>query len=374
MNATNRTNGPRPGLRLGLSLQNDRPLAETIALAGVAEDLGFAEIWTNENGHHRGVFTQAAAIAGATSDVGVGIGIVNPFHRHPSVIAMEAATLDELSGGRLRLGIGAALWNLRNLGEDDPRTRRPFTATVEAIRIVRALLRGEPGIESQMFTVAPDAHLDFATTRPDLPVYVGAVNARMLRAGGTWADAVELGAIMSTGYVGWALATISEGARAAGRDPASLDIAAPLMVSVGDDHQAARRLVRQPLAYYLYRVEQVVTEKSEADPEAVRRVRAAVAESGPEAGAAWVDDELIDVFTIAGEPEHAARRFLEYAKAGIKGLIAQHVPGPGRERGIRLLAAEVLPRLGKDSTAGRPGSHGRPDRQPEWPLGVGHAG
>ena len=343
-------------VRLAVSLQDDRPLAETLELARLAESLGFAEIWTNENGHYRGAFTQAAAIAGVTETVGIGIGIVNPFHRHPSVIAMEAATLDELSGGRLRLGIGAALWNLKNLGEADPRTARPLTATVEAIRIIRALLRGEPGIESEIFTVSPDAHLDFPTVRPDLPVYVGAVNERMLRAGGIWADAVELGAIMSVGYVQWALDVIGEGARSVGRDPSSFDIAAPLMVSVAADHREARQAVREQLAYYIYRVEAVVTDKAGADPEAIAAVRAAVAERGPVEAAPVVNDDLIDLFAIAGEPGHVAKRFLEYADAGIKGLIAQHIPGPGRLAGLRLLGTEVLPVIAERARADERGA------------------
>jgi len=335
-------------VRVAVSLQDDRPLAETLELARLAESLGFAEIWTNENGHYRGAFTQAAAIASVTRTVGLGIGIVNPFHRHPSVIAMEAATLDELSGGRLRLGIGAALWNLRNLGEADPRTRRPLTATIEAIRIIRALLRGEPGIDSEIYTVSTQAHLDFPTVRPDLPVYIGAVNERMLRAGGAWADAVELGAIMSTGYVKWALEVIAEGARGNGRDPASLDIAAPLMVSISEDHEAARLCVREQLAYYIYRVEPVVTDKSGADPGAVAAVRTAVAEGGVTAGAPLITDELIDVFAIAGDPPHVTRRLLEYAHAGIRGLIVQHIPGPQRLEGFRLLARDVLPHIVAD--------------------------
>jgi 5,10-methylenetetrahydromethanopterin reductase len=334
---------PAPSWRLGFSLQNDRPLRETLELARLAEETGFAEVWINESGHHRGAFTQVAAVASVTSRIGLGIGVVNPFHRHPSVIAMEAATLDELSGGRLRLGIGASLWNLRNLGEDDPRTRKPLTATIEAIRIIRALLRGEPGIESEIYTVSPVAKLDFELVRRDLPIYIGAVNERMMRAGGAWADAVELGAVMSVGYVNWALDVIAEGARSTGRDPASLDIAAPLMVSVEEDHEHARAAVRETLAYYLYRVEAIVTDKSGADPEKIAAVRSAVADRGAAAGAALIDDELIDTFTLAGEPSHVARRFAEYHEAGIDGLIAQHVHSPARRAGLRLLIESVAP-------------------------------
>src|ERR1700728_2374243 len=132
-------------VRFGVSLQNDRPIAEVIEQAHLPARLGYPDIWTSVNGHYRGIFTVASTIAANTRAARIGLGIVNPLHRHPSLIAMEAATLDEASGGRLMLGIGAAQWNLRNLGEADERTRRPYTSTVEAIRIIRALLRGDPG-------------------------------------------------------------------------------------------------------------------------------------------------------------------------------------------------------------------------------------
>ncbi len=333
-------------VRFAVSLQNDRPIAEIIEHARVAESLGYREIWTNENGHYRGIFTVAATIAANTATARIGLGIVNPFHRHPSVIAMEAAALDEASGGRLMLGIGAAQWNLRNLGEADERTRRPYTSTVEAIRIIRALLRGEPVPPSEQFTISPQARLDFEPLRRDLPVYAGAVNERMLRAAGAYADSVELGAIMSTGYVRWARGVIGEGAADAGRDAAAQDIAAPLMVSVGADGKAAREAVKTGLAYYLYRVEQVVYEHSGADADDVARVREVTAERGAAAGAAVVTDELIDTFAVAGDPHLAVRRFREYAEAGLRGLIIQHVPGPERVEGLKLIATEVVPHVG----------------------------
>ena len=332
-------------LRFAVSLQNDRPVAETVEHARLAEALGYPEIWTNENGHYRGIFTIASTIAANTTTAQIGLGIVNPFHRHPSVIAMEAAALDEASGGRLKLGIGAAQWNLRNLGEADERTRRPYTSTVEAIQIIRALLRGEPVPPSEQFTVSAQARLDFEPLRRDLPVYAGAVNERMLRAAGAYADSVELGALMSTGYVRWALGVIGQGAVAAGRDPAAQDIAAPLMVSVAADARAAREAVKAQLAYYLYRVEEVVHAHSGADPGDIQKVRDVTTERGPEAGAALVTDEIIDTFAIAGDTALAVRRFREYAEAGIRGLIIQHVPGPERAEGLALIAEEVVPRV-----------------------------
>jgi 5,10-methylenetetrahydromethanopterin reductase len=332
-------------LRFAAALQNDRPVKETLTDAQLAEDLGYAEVWGNENGHGRGVFTQLGAIAGVTTAVGLGIGIVNPFHRHPSVIAMEAATLDELSDGRLRLGVGAAQWNLRHLGEADARTARPYTATIEALRIIRAMLHGTPSIDSEVFEVRPDTHLDFAPVRPDLPVYLGPVNRRMLRGAGAYADGVELGAIMSVGYVTFASRVIAEGALSQGRDPAALDIAAPLMTAVARDGAVARTAVRAPLAYYLHRVEKVVVDESGADPAAIARVRTAVAQEGPEAASGLVTDELIDTFAVAGTPDQAVARFRQYAAAGIRGLIVQLVPGLDRAEGLELVAKEVIPHV-----------------------------
>lgn len=340
--------GPTPPgpVRFGASLPNHVPVAENLAQARLIEELGYDEVWTNENAHFRGIFTNAALIAAHTTRLGIGLGIVNPFHRHPSAIAMEAATLDEASGGRLRLGIGAALWNLRNLGEADARTARPLTATVEAITIIRALLRGEPVGRSSVFTISPEARLDFQPLRRDLPVYAGAVNAKMLHASGQVADAVELGAIASVPYVRWSIDAVHAGARSAGRDPAELDIAAPLYVSVHRDPTVARDAVRQRLAFYLNRVEPVVREHSDADPELVRRTVADIAEHGIEDGATRIPTEVIDAFTIAGDPEHVGRRLQQYADAGVRGLILQSPGGPGRADELRLFAAEVMEHVG----------------------------
>lgn len=328
-------------LRLGLSLSNEVPVRETVALAVEAERLGLAEVWLPESGHGRGIFSVASAIAGATREIRLGIGIVNPFWRHPSVIAMEAAALDEIAGGRVMLGLGAALWTLRAFGEADARADRPLTAMVEAIRVVRALTRGEVGVDGGVFAVRANARLDFEPVSR-MPIYVGAVNAKMLQASGAWADGVELGAIVSPGYARWSWQQIVHGAQQAGREPGELDLASNVLVSVDHDAQAARDAVRRVLAYYIHRVEPVVLSTSGADPERIDRVRRTVLEDGLEAGIPLVDDELIDTFAAAGQPDHVAERLAEYAAAGLRGLLAWHVIGPDRMRGLRLLAEEVF--------------------------------
>ncbi len=332
-------------LRFGISISNEVPAAESVALARRAEDLGLAEVWLPESSHGRGIFTVASQIAAATSHVTIGLGIVNPFWRHPSVIAMEAAALDEVSAGRVRLGIGAALWTLRALGEDDERARRPLAAMAEALKIVRAELTGTPSIEPLIYRARADAHLDFPTERSHIPLYVGAVNQKMLELSGALADGVELGAIASPSYVRWAWELIAAGALAAGRAPQDLDLVSLALVSVDRDEGQARDAVRQVLAYYLYRVEGVVVDQSGADPEEVRSVRELVTRAGPEVGATAVTDGLIDTFAAAGTPDQVAARLQHFIEAGARGVLAWHVFGPDKAEGLRLFAEDVVPAL-----------------------------
>jgi len=337
--------------RIAVSLSNEVPLEETIAITRRAEDLGFSEVWIPESRHGRSATSVAAALARETSRIELCVGAINPFWRHPSLIAMEAATLDEASGGRLRIALGAGMWTLRALGEDDDRTRRPLAAMVEAIRVVKAVLAGDDGMDGEIFRVRADARLDFDPIRRQVPVYVGAVNRLMIRATGAWADGIYLGAITSPGYARWACGEMADAARKAGRDPASLDVVANILLSVGPDREAARDACRGVLAYYLYRVEPVVHEQSGADPEQVAFVRSSVPEHGVEWVAERLPEDLIDVFAAAGDPETVLSRLDDFERAGVRGLNAWYVFGPDPDEGLRLLA-EAAGQQGRDRDAG----------------------
>ncbi|WP_240645945.1 LLM class flavin-dependent oxidoreductase [Georgenia sp. SYP-B2076] len=156
---------------------------------------------------------------------------------------------------------------------------------------------------------------------------------------------MEYGAITSPGYARWAWGEISAGARAAGRDPGGVDIVSPVLISVDHDRRRARDAVRRVVAYYLWRVEAVVVEHSGADPDQVEAVRAVVASDGPDAGAAAVTDDLIDVFAATGEPDEVGERLQAWVDAGIRGILGWHVLGPDPVAGLALFAEQVVPEL-----------------------------
>ncbi len=331
------------GVRLGLALSNETPLAITVALARRAEELRLTEVWLPESRHGRTATTAATAVGLATSRVKIGLGVLNPFWRHPSLIAMDAATIDEAIGGRLILGLGAAIWTLNALGEADERTAKPLSSIVEATRLIRAMLRGEDGPHPSIYTARADARLDFEPRRRDLPIYFGAVNRRMMEAAGEWSDGAYLGAITSPGYVRWSRERLAAGAARAGRDPGAIDLIANVLVSVDRDRKAARDAVRRVLVYYLDRVEAVVRDEAGADPDALAATRATIERDGLDVAARSLPSELIDIFAAAGTPDDVAESLRRHADAGLRGILAWHVLGPDPDEGLKLLAGEVWP-------------------------------
>src|SRR5579863_7556030 len=113
-----------------------------IAAARLAEQLGFGTFWVPEDPVFPGAFATAAAVAANTTKIKVGIGVLNPWTRHPVQTAMELAALDDVSEGRAVLGLGAGvkLWIEDQLGIS---YTRPAIALRETIEIVNGLLRGD---------------------------------------------------------------------------------------------------------------------------------------------------------------------------------------------------------------------------------------
>ena len=327
---------------LGLSLSNEDPVADTLAVAAAADRLGFEEVSLPESRLFHSVMPVAAAALHATERVTVRIGVANPVFRNPVLLALEAATLAEIGPGRLRFGLGAAEWTVRRFGMAPPGWR-PFTNTVEAVRTVRRLTAGQAlDFVPTTFSVTPGLRLDRPSPVP-VPVDVGAVSRRMMEASGEFADGVQLGAITSVGYTRWARQRLTAGAERAGRRADELLLSANVLTSVGPNRAEARHAVKEVLAYYLARVEGVVVDEAGADPEAVAAVRAAVAEGGEQAGAAVLSDSLVDVFAVAGTTDDVIGGLMAFEDAGLDLPLAWYTFGPDRDVGIRLLAEQVRP-------------------------------
>ncbi len=228
-------------MKFSLRLNNDLPIDEYVALARAAEAAGFDQFWVSNDLFLRSVPVILAAVAQATERIEIGTCVVNPYTMHPAEIAMLAATLDELSGGRFNLGIaagGAELLKWVNIAH-----AQPLAETRRAISQIRALFDGTP---AEGWT--EEAYLRFPVARR-VPVYLGAMGPRMLRLAGAVADGV-LPLLFPPEHFATVQSLVAEGAASAGRVLDDIDLAACIWVSISDDSAAAEAVLRDKIAYY----------------------------------------------------------------------------------------------------------------------------
>ena len=227
---------PRFGVRLSQALE---PATFAGSLAAAAEANGFASLWFAENPFHRGIVAVAGACAATTERIGIGLGIVNFYQHHPTLIAAEFAALDELAGGRVRLGIGSgdrAAGSAARLqvapaplaggcGGDHP----------------AAVARRRGGPSGSVFS-AEGVRLGFRPPRPDAPIYVASMGDRSLALCGRIADGLIVSNMCPPRYTERAVGIVQQSAADAGRKP--LDIVQYLPCVVRQDRDEARRLAK----------------------------------------------------------------------------------------------------------------------------------
>ena len=164
---------------------------EVLKIARIAEDLGYESIWVPEAwGYEQ--FQLLAEIAGETSRIKLATGIANVFSRSAGLLAMSAATLDEISEGRVILGLGTSGKNVVENFHGRP-YRKPLTHLRETIGICKALWRGER-LTPEQSTLAELRHFKLAMEplRADIPVYVASLQQKAVREVGRLADVAHL--------------------------------------------------------------------------------------------------------------------------------------------------------------------------------------
>ncbi|MCY3649181.1 MAG: LLM class flavin-dependent oxidoreductase [Acidimicrobiaceae bacterium] len=229
-----------------------------VELAVRCEQAGFDRFGVSDVVFWPDCFVLQALVAQATSRIRIGSMVTNPYSRHPAMLAGAVATLQELSGGRMFLGIGVGA-GLEDLRIDYP---RPVRALREAITGIRGLLAGETvQLDGEMFPI--DAARLVRPPAAPVPISVGTRSPQVMRLAGELADIALVGARHFTPqiarqYYGW----LAEGATRAGRDVADIDIAPRLTLCVSSDGDLARRSVVRYVAHYL-----AIIRPSEIDPD-----------------------------------------------------------------------------------------------------------
>jgi 5,10-methylenetetrahydromethanopterin reductase len=288
------------------------PPSAVAEVAAAAERAGYDTVVVTES--YCDVFPYLVAAARTTRTVALGSAVANIGLRHPALTAMSAAEADEISGGRLILGLGLGTQWFTEEAAAAARTR-PLAAMREYVALLRALWRGETSRTGSLYRVG-DWRLDFRPLRPAIPIYLAALNPGMARLAGSIADGVFLGALIPLDRLSEAVAHVREGARASGRDPAAVRIAAMLRVCVDPDLDRAREGARATIPAYLTFAGYARYVTALGYGAVVRGVADALARGDTRAALGQVPDELVDRTQVYGDAARCRARVAAYREAG----------------------------------------------------------
>ncbi|HET7027612.1 MAG TPA: LLM class flavin-dependent oxidoreductase [Candidatus Limnocylindrales bacterium] len=302
-------------MNIGLALGGS--LADVARGARVAEEAGFESVWVAEL--ERSAFVQAAAAIAATSSITVGTAAALAFPRSPTITAMEAWDLDELSGGRFVLGLGTQVKRVLegrfSVAFEAPADRLAEYAS--AVRAVWTANRGEVAADGRPTThegrfyriTMPTFHGEPRPARRDVPILFAAVGPVLARTAGSVADGLLGHPLASARYLADVVApAISAGVRGADRDPGACPITAMAITSIGADREEARRRARLQVAFYATTRTYRGILELHGRGELIGQLRRAFVRQERERMAELIDDELLDEIALAGSADEAIGR------------------------------------------------------------------
>jgi 5,10-methylenetetrahydromethanopterin reductase len=330
-------------MKFSLRLNNDLPIARYIELAQAAERLGFAQFWVSHDLFLRSAWVILSAVAQATTRIEIGTCIVNPYTMNLAEIAMQAATLDELSHGRFNLGLGAGAGDF--LSWVGVTQAQPLAAMRESIVVLRRLWAGERIAANGAFVKGwtHEAYLRAPHTPVRrIPIYLGAMSARMLRLMGELADG-GLPLLFPPEHFANVKPLIEQGAARTGRAFADVDVAACVWCAIANDREAARDALAEKIAYYGHTLSPLILQQLglSADDFAPLR-QAVIVEGNLTKGKRLVTEAMLQI-GIVGTATDVMRRCEGLAALGARHLSFGPPLGPDLLAALEALGTQVIP-------------------------------
>jgi F420-dependent oxidoreductase-like protein len=310
-----------------------------------AEAAGYDSVWAAE-AYGSDTATVLAWLAAQTERIKIGSGIFQMPGRTPAMTAMTAATLDQLSGGRMILGIGSSGPQVAEGWHGQPFARQ-LRRTREYVEILRkALARERLGYHGEIYELPiPDGpgkalKLTISPVQERMPIYIAAIGPKNTTLTGEIADG-WMPTFLSPEHLGEFRTLLEEGAAKAGngkRIDDSFDIAPHVSVCIDDDIDRARDAVRPMLALYVGGMGS--KEKNFYNAlvrrygfeEAADEVQELYLAGKKDEAAAALPAELIDMTSLCGPRDRVAERLAVYREAGVGTLITTPVAFDPEER------------------------------------------
>jgi F420-dependent oxidoreductase-like protein len=331
---------------LGLTSQDQLDIVQE------AERLGYDSVWAAE-AYGSDAATVLGWIAGQTERIKIGSAIFQMPARSPAMTAMTAATLDQLSGGRMLLGIGssgpqvAEGWHGQRFARQLQRTREYVAVVRKALNRERLEFHGEtlelplpdgPG-KALKLTIAP--------VQDRIPIYLAAIGPKNTQLAGEIADG-WIPIFFSPEHVGELRPLLEEGAARAGRSLDGFDVAPTVNIAIDDDLDRARDLMRPFIALYVggmgsrkQNFYNALVQRYGFE-DAAREVQDLYLEGRKDEAAAALPAELIDAVSLCGPADVVRERLAVFRDAGVGTLIVSPMAWSFEDRREQLrLVAEL---------------------------------
>jgi probable F420-dependent oxidoreductase len=288
-----------------------RALAVT---AASAEQNGFSSAWTPEF-YTRSAVVSLAAMANATSRVRLGSSIAYASGRSPLTLATEARSLDELSDGRLTLGLGLGTKRMMSdwhgLEPEAPAVR--MEELVDLLRKLWRLHEGPVHHDGRFYRLHLEPTAEVAPPiRSDIPVFTAGVNSRMIQTAGRVADGLLGHPLFSRSYVDDVVRPAIDAGRAhADRPRAPVELVGIVICAISDDADLARREAAAQLAFYAAPKTYAAVLDAAGFGAVADAVRASLQAGDHAAMAAAVPDAMVDAMAAAGTADEVRARLVE---------------------------------------------------------------
>ena len=301
------------------------PAAGVIDLVEVAEAVGFGAFWKGESNSTDPMVLLSAA-ASRTKTIKLGTAIYHIYGRSPVTLGIQSATLQDLSGGRLLLGLGVANKNIA--GWHGGVFDRPLRRAREYTEIVRKVAAGERvEYEGEIYHTGKRFQLSWKPTHPTFPIYLAGLGPQMTKLAGRVADGVFIN-MATPAKIREIAARVREGAKEAGRDPSKVEIIAKSRVSLNPDRSLARSRLRQVLTFYNLADHYSDMLKGLGFEAEVNAIQGAFQKGGFKAAMAALTDDYMDKLPVVpgtsiGEIKERLAPFME---AGVTRMVIPYVP------------------------------------------------
>jgi probable F420-dependent oxidoreductase len=309
-----------------------------VDLVRVADRCGYTDAWSFESFSTDG-FTPLAAAAMISERMRLGTAIIPVFTRPPALIAMSAATINQMSAGRYVLGLGISTPNIVQQWMGIP-FEHPHPRLRETVAAIRAIFRGEKVTLTGKTVRINGFRLDMTLDVPPPPIYIGAQGSRMLRLAGELGDGLIVNFITAEMLPGM-LEYTRAGMRAVGKDPSNLDVVCRIIVAADEDETVARSMLRRSLTAYLTvpQYNRFFSEMGYANEAGTamelwqRGERKQAVESIP--------DRMLEAIYVIGDAKRCRQRIDEFIRAGVTTTALQFVSfaQTAEERRSRILRA-----------------------------------